>query len=160
MSRQELYEATRKVYALYGSFFAAVARELGSERALNLHIQAHEEQGLESGELLKRTVGQKPGIERLGAILQANNLSIGIDCELTRRDAVSVVFSNGQCPMYDGYRQGGLDDATAEALCQTGAAAKLGTMLHQLHPSIDYRLNHYRSEPNYVCEEEIGYLSQ
>ncbi len=62
--------------------------------------------------------------------------------------------------MYDGYRMGGLSDEIAEALCQTGAAAKLGTMLHQLDPAIAYRLKHYRSEPDDVCEEEIGYLSR
>ncbi len=60
-------------------FFAAVAEELGTERALALHAEAHEAQGLKSGELLKRTVGETPGIERLGALLQASNLSIGIN---------------------------------------------------------------------------------
>lgn len=45
--------------------------------------------------------------------------------------------------MYDGYRQGGLDDETAEALCQVGAAARLGRLLGELDPRIHYRLNHY-----------------
>ena len=62
-------------------------------------------------------------------------------------------------PMYDGYRMGGLDDETAEALCQRGAAAKLGTMLAQLDPSIAYHLKHYRARPDEPCEEEISYRS-
>lgn len=159
MSRQELYEATRKVYALYAEFFAVVAHELGTERALALHGEAHERQGLKSGTLLKQSVGGAPDIERLGSVLQASNLSIGIDCQLAACDARSATFCNGQCPVYDGYRMGGLDDATAEALCQTGAAAKLGTMLHQLDPAIVYRLKRYRSEPAGECEEQIGYLA-
>jgi hypothetical protein len=159
MSREEIYEATKRVYALYGAFFGAVAREVGAERALALHAQAHEEQGLASGKLLKQKLGERPDIGALGAVLRASNLSIGIDCELAAADASSALFSNSQCPMYDGYRMGGLDDETAEALCQSGAAAKLGTMLTQLDPSIAYHLRHYRAQPDEPCEEEIGYLS-
>jgi len=42
--------------------------------------------------------------------------------------------------MYDGYRAGGLDDETAEALCQKRAPAKLGAMLKQIDPNIIYKL--------------------
>ena len=159
MSREEVYEATKRVYALYGAFFGAVTRELGTERALALHAQAHEEQGLASGKLLKQKLGERPDIGALGAVLRASNLSIGIDCELAAADSSSALFSNAQCPMYDGYRMGGLDDEIAEALCQRGAAAKLGTLLTQLDPSIAYHLKHYRAQPDEPCEEEIGYVS-
>ena len=159
MSREEIYEATKRVYALYGAFFGAVAREVGAERALALHAQAHEEQGLASGKLLKQKLGVRPDIETLGSVLRASNLSIGIDSQLTAADSSSALFSNLQCPMYDGYRMGGLDDETAEALCQRGAAAKLGTMLTQLDPSIAYHLKHYRSRPDGPCEEEIIHVS-
>jgi len=159
MSREEVYEATKRIYALYGAFFGAVARELGTERALALQAQAHEEQGLASGKLFKQKLGERPDIGALGAVLRASNLSIGIDCELAAADSSSALFSNAQCPMYDGCRMGGLDDEIAEALCQRGAAAKLGTMLTKLEPSIAYHLRHYRAQPDEPCEEEIGYLS-
>ena len=158
MSREETYEATKRVYALYAAFFGAVAREVGVERAWALHARAHEEQGLASGELLKQKIGERPEIEMLGSVLRASNLSIGIDCQLGTADSSSAIFRNSQCPMYDGYRMGGLDEETAEALCQRGAAAKLGTMLQQLDPRIAYRLKHYRARPDETCEEEIGYL--
>jgi hypothetical protein len=158
MSREETYEATKRVYALYAAFFGAVAREIGLERALALHTLAHEEQGVASGELLKQRIGEKPEIGTLGSVLRASNLSIGIDCQLGTADSSSAVFRNSQCPMYDGYRMGGLDEETAEALCQRGAAAKLGTMLRQLDPRIAYRLKRYRARPDGTCEEEIGYL--
>ena len=159
MSREEIYEATKRVYALYGAFFGAVAREVGNERALALHAQAHEEQGLASGDMLKQKIGERPDIETLGAVLRASNLSIGIDSQLAAANSSSALFCNWQCPMYDGYRMGGLDDETAEALCQRGAAAKLGTMLKQLDPDIVYHLKRYRSKPDDTCEEEIGYVS-
>ncbi len=48
------------------------------------------------------------------------------------------------------------DDETAEALCQKGAPAKLGTMLKQIDPNIIYKLKSYRSKPDEACEEEIS----
>jgi hypothetical protein len=59
-------------------------------------------------------------------------------------------------PMYDGYRMGGLDDETAEALCQKGAVAKLGTKLKHLNPNIKYRIKYYRSKQDETCEEEFS----
>src|SRR5512136_1084672 len=156
MTEEQLFQATRKVYALYGAFFKAVVEELGLDTALALHAQAHEEQGIASARLLKEKLGDEPpDLQRLGSVLQQSNLSIGIDSQLSRADASSVVFSNTRCPMYDGYRMGGLDDETAEALCQRGAPAKLGTMLQLLDPGISYRLTHYRATPEEPCEEEI-----
>ena len=156
MTEEQLFQATRKVYALYASFFKAVVQEVGLDRALALHAQAHEEQGIASGKLLKEKLGDKEvHLRELGSALQQSNLSIGIDSRLLRGDASSVVFSNTRCPMYDGYRMGGLDDETAETLCQRGAPAKLGTMLLILDPGISYRLTHYRSNPEEPCEEEV-----
>jgi hypothetical protein len=156
MVDEQVYSAARKVYALYGAFFKAVALELGTERALVLHEQAHQEQGIASAVLLGEKLGDEPpDLRTLGAVLQGSNLSIGIESQLSHADASSVVFSNSRCPMYDGYRLGGLDDETAEALCQRGAPAKLGTMLRQLDPGISYRLSHYRSNPEQPCEEEV-----
>jgi hypothetical protein len=156
MTDEQVFLATRKVYALYGAFFRAVAQEVGRERALALHEQAHEEQGVASAGVLKEKLGdERPDLRKLGSLLQQSNLSIGIDSQLTHADASSVVFSNCRCPMYDGYRMGGLDEETAEALCQRGAPAKLGTMLRLLDPAISYRLTRYRSKPEEPCEEEI-----
>jgi hypothetical protein len=87
-------------------------------------------------------------------VLRESNLSIGIESELAQASATSALLRNSRCPMYDGYRSGGLDDQTAEALCQKGAAAKLGTMLRTLDPRIVYRLTRYRARPDEPCEEE------
>lgn len=158
MTEEQIFQATRKVYGLYGNFFKIVAEEVGMERALELHAQAHAEQGVAAGKLLKQKLGDAAfDIQKLGAVLRDSNLSIGIDSQLARSTASSALFSNTRCPMYDGYRQGGLDDETAEALCQVGAAAKLGRLLGELDPGIVYRLNHYRETPEEPCEEEILY---
>ena len=158
MAEQQVYMASRKVFALYAAFFKAVAQELGKEKALALHERAHEEQGIASAKMIRDMIGDAPcDIERLGSILQQSNLSIGINCELAQATSSSALFRNTQCPMYDGYRMGGLDDETAEALCQRGAPAKLGTMLKHIDPRIVYNLKYYRAKPDEACDEAISF---
>jgi hypothetical protein len=156
MTNEQVFQAATKVYSLYGAFFKAVAQEVGLDIALALHTQAHKEQGTVSGKILQEKMGQEQvDIQKLGSVLRESNLSIGIDSELAQSGASSALFRNARCPMYDGYRLGGVDNQTAEALCQKGATAKLGTMLKCLDPNIKYRLKHYRKQPDEVCEEEI-----
>ena len=156
MPNDEVFEATKKIFCLYGSFFKTVAQELGMKNALVLHTQAHEEQGVAAGKMLKEKIGDGANeLEKLGSVLRESNLSIGIESVLDNADSSSALFKNYRCPMYDGYRMGGLDDETAETLCQKGAVAKLGTMLKHLNPNINYRLKYYREKPDEACEEEI-----
>jgi hypothetical protein len=156
MKNDNVYKAAAKIYGLYGAFFKQVAGEIGTERALALHQKANKAQGLVSGAVLRNNWGSRPlDIQGIGTVLKESNQSIGIESEIKSSSPSSVLFANARCPMYDGYRNGGLDDQTAEALCQKGAAAKLGTMLQCLDPHINYRLTHYRSNPCQRCEEEI-----
>jgi hypothetical protein len=107
MNNKEVFQATKKIYGLYGAFFKAVTHEVGMEKALELHTQAHEEQGIASGKMLKEKMGDEPfDIEKLGSVLRDSNLSIGIDSELAEADSSSALFRNSRCPMYDGYRMG------------------------------------------------------
>jgi hypothetical protein len=157
MMREEVYQATKKVFGLYAAFFDLVAREIGMEKALALHVEAHERLGITAGKLLQEKLGkERPDIQRLGSILQESNLSIGIESELVGVTSTSIVFKNLRCPLYDGYRMGGLDDRTAETLCQRGAPAKLGSTLKYLNPDIKYSLSYYRMKSDEPCEEVIG----
>ncbi len=156
MAREEIYQATRKVFALYGAFYNLVVQQIGTEKALYLHAKAHEQLGITAGKMLKDKVGKETtGLQSLGNILRESNLSIGIESEVAEKNATSIVFRNFQCPLYDGYRLGGLDDKTAEALCQWGAPAKLGGTLTYLNPDTKYNLQHYRRKPDEPCEEVI-----
>lgn len=153
---EEVFQASKKVYGLYGAFFKTVAQEIGIEKALDLHVQANEELGIASGKMLREQLAEEGyDIQKLASVLRESNLSIGIDSELVQASSTSALFKNTRCPMYDGYRMGGLNDETAEALCQKGAPAKLGSMLKQLDPNIRYRLKLYRLKPDEPCEEEI-----
>lgn len=96
-----------------------------------------------------------PGLQSLGNILRESNLSIGIESEVAETNPTAIVFRNLQCPLYDGYRLGGLDDKSAETMCRWGAPAKLGSTLTYLNPDTNYNLQHYRSKPDEPCEEVI-----
>jgi hypothetical protein len=154
MGEQE-YGAAAKVYALYGALFNEIAKELGEVKALVLHKNAHEYIGLKTGVQIREQMGDiNYDLETLTKILQKGNQSIGIDCQMVM-SANSILLRNLRCPMYDGYRFGGLDDRMAEMLCQVGAPSKLWTTLKQLNPDVIYSLNHYRDVHDERCEEEV-----
>jgi hypothetical protein len=156
MLREEVYQATKKIFGLYGAFFDLVAQQIGIEKALDLHIKAHERLGITAGKLFKDKLGKEvPDLQELGNILRESNLGIGIESEVADMNPTSIVFSNLKCPLYDGYRLGGLDDKTAETLCQQGAPAKLGSTLMYLNPDIKYHLQYYRTKPDEPCKEII-----
>ena len=154
MGEQE-YSAAAKVYALYGALFNEIAKEIGEIKALDLHKNAHEYIGLKTGKQIREKMGDIPyDLETLTKVLQMGNQSIGIDCQMVK-GFDSLLLRNLRCPMYDGYRDGGVDDRLAETLCQVGAPAKLWTTLKMLNPDVVYKINHYRDKPDERCEEEI-----
>jgi len=124
-------------------------------KTLALHKKAHESMGIKTGQMIKEQMGDTEfNLKTLAKVLRKGNMSIGIDCEMMETPQ-SLVLRNSRCPMYDGYRMGGLNDETAETLCQVGAPAKLGSTLRQLNPEVMYQLNRYRDKPDGRCEEEI-----
>jgi hypothetical protein len=152
---QESYSVAVKVYSLYGAFFNEVAKELGEKKALALHERVHDRMGAETGRKLREEMGIiKYDLKALAEILRKSNVGIGIDSQLVEGPS-SLLLRNARCPMYDGYRMGGLSDEAAEALCQVGAPAKLGSTLKELNPNVSYRLTRYRQKPTERCEEEI-----
>jgi len=152
---EEAYNAAVKVYALYGALFNEIVKEVGKEKALALHKNAHEYIGLKTGQKLREQMGDiEYDLKTLATILRKGNMSIGIDCQMVETPN-SLLLKNSRCPMYDGYRMGGLGDNTTKTLCQVGAPAKLWTTLKQLNPAVIYILNHYRAKPDERCEEEV-----
>ncbi len=124
MGEQE-YGAATKVYALYATLFNEIVKEIGEGKALTLHKNAHEQIGLKTGIQIREQMGDiEYDIETLTKVLQKGNQGIGIDCHMVK-GTDSLLLRNLRCPMYDGYRTGGLDDRMAEILCQVGAPAKL-----------------------------------
>ena len=108
MPEEKVFEAAKKIYGLYGSFFKTVAREVGMEKALALHLLAHEEQGSKSGRMLEEKMGGgEIDPQKLGSVLRKSKINIGIESTLDKANASSTLFKNYLCPMYDGYRMEG-----------------------------------------------------
>ena len=86
MLREEVYQATKKIFGLYGAFFDLVGQQVGVEKALDLHIKAHERLGITAGKLFRDKLGkERPDLQELGNILRESNLSIGIESGRGRR---------------------------------------------------------------------------
>jgi hypothetical protein len=156
MNNEDVYQATKKVFAAYAGFFHEVVKEIGLERALALHQAAQERIGLTTARVLWSPGREKLELGCLQKTLLASNRSIGIDSELAETTATSAVLRNARCPMFDGYWMGGLDDRTARLLCERGTAARLAATLHELNPRVAHQVTHYRSNPEDACLEEIA----
>ena len=155
MTGETEYGTAVKIFALYGAFFKEVEKELGEEKTLELHRKAHEQMGIETGrKMLSQHEGKAFDLESLAKILQASNQGIGIECELIK-GGDKLTLRNLRCPMYDGYRAGGLRGDQAESLCRVGAPAKLGSTMKLLNGNSIYELSHYRVKPDERCVEEI-----
>ncbi len=155
MSSEDIYKVARNIFGRYGAFFNIVAREIGMEKALELHAEAHRELGVATADTLRESMkGVAFDLETLGPLLRDGNISHGLVSEMVETPS-SILLKNSRCPVYDGYRMVGIGDETAEALCQHGAIAKIGTTVNLLNPRLSYELTHYRSKPDESCVEEI-----
>ena len=125
------------------------------DKALELHAEAHRDLGVATADTIRENMkGVKFDLGTLGPLLRDGNISHGLVSEMIETPS-SILLKNSRCPVYDGYRMVGLDDETAEALCQHGAIAKIGTTVNLLNPCLSYELTHYRIKPDDSCVEEI-----
>lgn len=125
------------------------------DKALELHAEAHRELGETTADTIRESVKDVEfDLETLGPLLRDGNISNGLVTEMVETSS-TIMLKNSRCPVYDGYRMVGIDDETAEALCQHGAIAKIGTTVNLLNPKLSYELSHYRSKPDESCVEEI-----
>ena len=152
---EDIYKVARNIFGRYGAFFKQVAQELGMDKAIELHAEAHRELGIATANSMKESMGGVEfDLETLGPLLRNGNVSHGLLTEMIKAPN-SILLKNSRCPVYDGYRMAGLDNVTAKALCQYGAIAKIGTTVNLLNPKLSYELTHYRSKPDESCVEEI-----
>jgi len=155
MSSEEVYKVARNIFGRYGAFFKAVVNEIGIDKTLELHAEAHKELGISTADMIKETMRvTEYDLDTLGPLLRDGNVSHGLITEMVKQPT-SILLENYRCPVYDGYRMVGIDNTTAEALCQKGAIAKIGTTVNLLNPKLVYELSHYRLKPEECCVEEI-----
>jgi hypothetical protein len=156
MESEELYFATRKVFATYAAFFTEVANAIGLEKALTLHERVHERLGIGLAQLLSGPCHAQCKLETLQELLVQSNRSLGMSSEVLECSPSLAVIKNDRCPMFDGYWMGGMDEQTSRLLCERGCMVKLSAALRTLNPHIEFRLKCYRARPEDACLEEIA----
>lgn len=98
MNSEEVYQATKKVFAAYAGFFHEVAKEIGLERALALHQAAQERIGLAAARVLWSPGQQHVDLDCLQSTLLASNRSIGIESEAADSARAGSSPAAPRCP--------------------------------------------------------------
>jgi hypothetical protein len=151
MQKEEAFGATKVMSMLYGGFFKDVAKEVGSEKALALHAHQGEAFGhMLAGMLQAQAADKGLNITTLSSVLSAAPAVFGMTPEV-EETATAVQLHTHHCPMYDGWKEAGLDHETIGSLCRAMAAAEYAALTKAV-PQVSARLE-FRSGPDKACVE-------
>ena len=113
LSSEEVFNATKNGFCTYGKFFKAVAKEIGMERALELHGYGYEDYGPVFDEMFN-----KLSLEELSTNVGGMLTSLGYDAKISQT-ANSVIATTHGCPEYEGYKEAGLNHETIKKTMPT-----------------------------------------
>ena len=154
MQKEEAFGATKVMSMLYGGFFKDVAKEVGSEKAVALHAHQGEAFGHVLAGMLQAQAAEKGlTITTLSSVLSAAPAVFGMTPEV-EDTAPSVTLHSHQCPMYDGFRDAGLDHETIGSMCRAMAAAEYAALTKAV-PQVSARVE-FRSAPDKACVEHYS----
>ena len=148
MSGKEVFDGTKYGFSTYGKFFKAVAKEIGVERALELHGSGYEHYGPVLDEMFKTL-----SLEELGDNIGGMLTSQGIDSKISQTHN-SVIATNYRCPEYEGLKEAGLDHETIKKICQCSVGS-VNASLQKLDANGGMSINKYRSDSDDYCIEEF-----
>ena len=151
MQKEEAFGATKVMSMLYGGFFKDVAKEVGSEKALALHAHQGEAFGhMLAGMLQAQAADKGLTITTLSSVVSEAPAIFGMTPEVEEA-GTSVKLYTHQCPMYEGWKEAGLDHETIGSLCRAMAAAEYAALTKAI-PQVSARLE-FRSAPDKACVE-------
>nr|NIV39757.1 hypothetical protein [Anaerolineae bacterium] len=147
-------------YTFLFAYINTAAQEIGMERAIELDTRMCETMGAAQGMALKEQAGMEElGLEAVTALTERFlEDGLGITSKLLEEDANRRLFAVGRCPVYEAAAELGMDHATIEALCRSGAIRFMDTMVKQMNPALSYQLQEFRSSAEGSCKEAM-YLS-
>ena len=146
MSSEKVFDATKNGFSTYGKFFKAVSKEIGMERALELHGYGYQDYGPVFDEMF-RTLN----LEELGVNLGGMLTSLGYDPKISQTSN-SVIATTYRCPEYDGFEEAGLDHETIKKLCVCSVGS-IDASLQKLGANGGMSINKYRSDSDDYCIE-------
>lgn len=148
LSSEEVFDASKNGFSTYGKFFKVVAKEIGMERALELHGPGYEDYGPVFDEWF-RTLSLVELSANIGGMLT----SLGYDSTISQTSN-SVIATTHRCPEYEGYKEAGLDHETIKKLCLCSVGS-IDASLQKLGANGGISINKYRSDSDEYCIEEF-----
>ena len=153
MAREDAFNGAKSACAMLGGFLKDVEQEIGMEKALLLYGRQGEPLGSMLAGITKQQLGDKEfDFKTFAAVLSGAYQMFGLTYEI-EENATSTKVRVFQCPIYEGFKEAGLDHQTTEALCNRMAAveyAELKKVIPQLCGSLKFR-----SAPDQPCVEEF-----
>ncbi len=150
---ENVFNAAKAAFSLYGGLFRDVAHEFGLDKALAIHARQAEAFDAVLVDLLKKRLGERQLELKTFASARSEALRVlGITVRIDE-DPSSLRVAVGPCPLYEGLRAAGLPHTTIEAMCQRGV--DLGyARLAEAFPGLSGSLQ-FRRSPDQPCVEEF-----
>jgi len=149
LSSEEVFDASKNGFSTYGKVFKAGAKEIGMERALELHGSGYEDYGPVFDEMFKTL-----SLEELSANVGGMLTSLGYDVKISQTSN-SVIATTHRCPEYEGFKEAGLDHETIKKLCLRSVGS-IDASLQKLGANGGISINKYRSDSDDYCIEEFN----
>lgn len=160
MATTDTFAGAKSAFTFLFAYLNTVGQEIGMERAIALDTRMCEAMGAAQGMAMK----EQAGMEELGLeiVTSLNERfmedGLGITSQLVEEDAQKRLFKVSRCPLYEAAAELGMDHASIEALCRSGALRFMDTMVKQMNPALGYQLQQFRASAEGSCIE-VMYLS-
>lgn len=158
MKEKNEFTGAVDVYRSYFGCINTMIQELGAEKVLAMMSESDKQHGIQAGQEIRAgSGGEDFDIPKaLHTIIDMAGDIGGKDTILDVSDTHgSTVTKFGKCPVYEGAKAVGMDDAEIEQICRAGSLVFLNSVVKQLNPKLKYKVSAFRSEEYGGCVEEI-----
>jgi len=116
MGNDEVYDAVKTIFSLYGSFVRDVAEEFGWEKTIEIYAKMGQRDGIQIAEFLKTQKADN----RLNELAKMqsefyNSSGWKVDYEVTPE---TFEYTVHRCPCFDGFMEAGLRKEEINTLCK------------------------------------------
>lgn len=153
MAKEEVFNAVKESFTLFGGFFTEVSQDVGPERATEMYGRVFDGMGELFGTMVEEHRGDEEAAGKVAAALEQLNHAFGMYPEMEITPTRILVHSHA-CPIYDGYRAAGLDHDTIEAMCRSSVACEAAAF-RRIVPDGNMSLAKFRAAPDDFCTEAI-----
>jgi hypothetical protein len=153
MSKKSTFNTASFLFGFYAGFFKEVSQELGLDKAVALHAKAGKQTGAALAGMLKNELGSKKlNLAAWESVYGKFIEQIGITPDFKKKRS-TLALTVGHCPLYEGYKNAGLDHKTIELMCSQMTALE-NAELKNAYPMLSGCLK-FRSTPDEPCVEEF-----